>query len=127
MGMTSHNFIIVTDDNFEEISEAHNLATQLFNLDEFPLKTNLVSEILPSIAHNTYSFFINCDGSKEGRETSDLYDEIRLKYTDYLYDKYIHFVEISMNIDGMKTKVAKASNGNVLNIKSYHDLLDEDC
>ncbi|TVX85588.1 hypothetical protein [Paenibacillus agilis] len=125
MGWISHNFIIVTHDKLEEINEVRNLAIQLFNVDQFPLKTNLVSEILPSIAQNAFSFFINCDGSSEGRETSDMYDEIRLKYTNYLYENFIHFVEISMNIDGLKSKVVKSSQGNILKLRSYHDLDDE--
>ncbi|WP_218231624.1 hypothetical protein [Paenibacillus chitinolyticus] len=121
MGWKKHHFIIVTHYNLKEISEVHSKAIELFNLDEFPLKTNLVSDILPSIAHSQFSFFVNCDGTKEGQDTSDLYDRIRAEFTRYLTEKYIHFVEIGMHSDNEITKIENASNESLIKIKPYYE------
>ncbi|GAA0848016.1 hypothetical protein GCM10008915_56530 [Bifidobacterium pullorum subsp. gallinarum] len=64
---------------------------------------------------------MNCDGSKEGWETSDQYDQIRSEFTHYLIEKSIDYVEISMDTDNYHTGVDSASSGSLLKIKSYYE------
>lgn len=120
-GWIKHNFIIVNHDNLDELKEVREMAIQLFNIDEFSREINLVSEILQSVSNSYFSFFVNCDGSKEGWETSDLFDQIRERFTFYLTEKSIHYVEIEMDTDNDRTGVANASSGSLVKIKPYHE------
>lgn len=121
MGWIKHNYFIVTHYNLDEISAARDCAIKTFNLDVFPREVNLVSEILGSVSNSYFSFFVNCDGSKEGWDTSDMYDKIRSNFTQYLIEKSIHFVEVSMDTDNEVTRVEEASSGSVVKLRPYHE------
>lgn len=98
MGYIKHNAIICT--NYlegPELEKAHEYAKEL--------KLN-VSEIIDSHINGFQSFFIAPDGSKEGWQTSDEFDEKRKKFKEYLRSRslslrsgYIHWIEIKFGGD----------------------------
>lgn len=118
MGWERHHFIIVTHYDEDEIREAHKKAKELFNLDKFPEPVNLVTEVIQSIANKQFTFMIGPDGSKEGWETSDEYDEIRNEFTKYLTDSLLKFAVISMDIDNRRSSVETKSSTTEVNIKT---------
>lgn len=85
MGWIRHHAIVVTafDDNINEI---HSKAKEIFPT---------VSKILKSRTNGYTSIFIPPDGSKEGWETSNLFDDKRDEFIAYLQDKDCKFVEIA--------------------------------
>lgn len=80
MGFMSHHAIIVTGCTVS-LPTAHKKAKKIFN-DVGCIR--LVSNIITSPCNDYKSFFIAPDGSKEGWDTSELYDQKREKFISWL-------------------------------------------
>jgi|SRR5579875_2244071 len=80
MGYIRHNAIIVTADGYQNAQEklklTHKKAVELFD--------NLVSPVITGKANGYQSFFIAPDGSKEGWDLSNEYDEKRKQFADFV-------------------------------------------
>lgn len=76
MGYIRHHAIIVTSFDSEKISKAHSKAIELFG--------ESVSAIVPSPINRYTSFFVGPDGSKEGWADSEIGDNKRKEFFDYI-------------------------------------------
>jgi hypothetical protein len=72
MGYMRYHAIVVTSSS----TEAHEKAEEIFG--------ELVSPIVYSVTNGYNSFFVAPDGSKEGWETSDNYDDKRKEFIEWL-------------------------------------------
>lgn len=107
MGYMRHNAIIVT--SCLNIDEAHDKAVELFN-------SKCVTDICPSIVNGYGTFVVVPDGSKEGWDTSDIFDVMRDKFVGWLKDQVyedgsspIDWVEVQYGDDNGVTKIIEAS------------------
>jgi len=84
MGSMCHHAIVVTAfKNY--IPEAHAKAKEIIEApDKFGHSNKLVSEIIESNINAYWSFFIAADGSKEGWDDSDLFNERRGEFIKWL-------------------------------------------
>lgn len=100
MGYIRHNALIVIGDGYEEayqkFNQVYEKAKELFG----PLVTNVIH----TEVNNYFSFMIAPDGSKEGWDLSDHYDEKRKQLSDYIdslaYDdgsNAIQFADIALD------------------------------
>lgn len=123
MGWIRHHYIMVTHYGLEEIKLAHEKAKEMFNLSkEFGKEINLVSEILESVTNQYYTFLVAPDGSKEGWETSDLYDAIRKSFIQYLDETDIQFIEVAFDSDNDMSNVETQSDGLIAKTRLRSDL-----
>ncbi|MGG4444533.1 hypothetical protein [Brevibacillus fortis] len=78
MGSIRHNAVVVTGENYDrkKFENAHVKAMELFGL--------LTSPIVTSELNGYMSFFVAPDGSKEGWAESDIGDEKRKEFADYI-------------------------------------------
>ncbi|KQL17666.1 hypothetical protein [Cytobacillus solani] len=80
MGYIRHNSFVVTGDSYPEAQRkldlAHEKAVELFS--------NLVSPVIQGKTNGYQSFFVAPDGSKEGWDLSDEYDEKRKQLADFI-------------------------------------------
>lgn len=79
MGYMRHHAILVTSWNAEKIQDAHTKATEL---------GCAVSGIVGEVVNGYQSFFVAPDGSKEGWSDSDLGDQRRSEFIDWMRSKY---------------------------------------
>ena len=108
MGYIRHHAIIVTSYDSDLIEEAHYKAKKLFKN---------VSEICDSVMNAYYSFFIPPDGSKEGWEVSNEYDEKRDEFIEWCKSKEysdgsnpLDYVELFYGDDSGYDGIIHASN-----------------
>lgn len=89
MGIIKHHTIVVTGVE-SVIKEVHVAAVTLFG-------SFLVSPIMDSGLNDTCSFFIAPDGSNEGKKESNIYDNKREDFVEYLFtlDEKVKFIEAS--------------------------------
>jgi len=82
MGRIKHHAIIVTAGSDDEITRIHAKAFEMFE--------HLCSEVIDSKINGYSTFFIAPDGSKEGWEDSDHYDQQRSEFKKWIsrYDGY---------------------------------------
>lgn len=117
MGYIRHNAIVVTGDAYPD---ADNKFKRVYEKAQY-LFDNLVSNIIYSPINGYQSFFIAPDGSKEGWDLSDEYDQKRKEFADFIdslayddgsnsidfvdvgYDEYCE-VEIDRNNKGITDK-----------------------
>lgn len=85
-------------------------------------RSNLVSEILESVTNQYYTFLVAPDGSKEGWETSDLYDAIRKSFIQYLDETDIQFIEVAFDSDNDMSNVETQSDGLIAKTRLRSDL-----
>lgn len=110
MGYMRHHAIVVTGGFEPETKEAHAKAVEIFG-------SGLVSGILASPVNSYWSFFICPDGSKEGWDQSDLGDDRRNAFIEYL-DKAgepngfcpVDWVEVQYADEERETKVCRHSD-----------------
>jgi hypothetical protein len=79
MGYIRHNAIIVTGDDFpldNKFDRVYEKAKKIFG--------NLVSNVVPALTNHYQTFFIAPDGSKEGWDLSDEYDQKRKEFADFI-------------------------------------------
>lgn len=80
MGYIRHNTIVVTGDSYpkaqEKTNSAHKKALELFG--------DLVSPVIKGKTNGYQSFFVAPDGSKEGWDLSDKYNEKRKELADFI-------------------------------------------
>ena len=116
MGYMRHHAIIVTGWPEEKMIEANKRAKKIFekNFDGEPFEKGrskrLVSDIIKGLSNDEYSFFIAPDGSKEGWQTSDLGDNARKQFLDWMEaeDNYLDYVELSFGGDGDYEKITRS-------------------
>lgn len=77
MGYFRRHTIVVSDSIKSNIELAHVKALDYFS-------NRMVSNILNAPINEFYSFFIGPDGSKEGWDESNNYDELRDEYINWL-------------------------------------------
>jgi len=106
MGYMKHNAIVVTNWNNEELKRAHDKAIEIFDakFDKEPLGkkgSSIISPIIGSIINSQTSFFIAPDGSKEGWTHSDIGDEARKEFLDWLLtnNNFSDYAEIAFGGD----------------------------
>src|SRR5271163_1478020 len=103
MGYCKHNVIVVTNWNLKIVSAVHLKAKEIF-AEVFgqgkiiPIDGSiLISPVMQSVVNAQYTFFVAPDGSNEGWHESDLGDEARKKFLDWLgaqEDNYCDYIEI---------------------------------
>lgn len=99
MGRMKHNAIVVTSWSEDHARDARILAITYFG--------RLVSPIIKSEINAYNSFFIAPDGSKEGWEDSDKYNDLRPKFIKEVSDLYVDCVDVSFGGDDEKAKIQK--------------------
>lgn len=101
-------------------------AKEMLNLSErFDKKLNLVPEILESVMNQYYTFLVAPDGSKEGWETSELYDAIRKSFIQYLDEADIKFIEVAFDSDNDRSYVETQSDGLIAKTYTVADILGQ--
>ena len=108
MGYMRHHAIVVTSYSVDELYVAHKKAADIFPN---------VSEITGETINGYRSFFIPPDGSKEGWDTSNVGDEKRDKYIEWLNSRaftdgsnLLGWVEVQYSDDNLETKTLRSSN-----------------
>jgi hypothetical protein len=97
MGFIKHNAIIVTGEK-GDVFKANKKACKIFK--KYLKNNTLVSEVIPGVANNQYSFLIAPDGSKEGWENSNNADIAREKLCRWLHKKGVcEYIEIRFGGD----------------------------
>ncbi|CAI8981109.1 putative _PNPOx domain-containing protein [Brevibacillus sp. IT-7CA2] len=98
MGSIRHNAIVVTGADYdrEKFGKAHMKAMELFGV--------LTSPIVTRNLNGYMSFFVAPDGSKEGWAGSDIGDEKRKEFADFIDSlaygdgsNYVKFVDVAYN------------------------------
>jgi len=111
MGTIKHDTVIITGEDYTEVDTAYKKAIELFieNFDEnqYIDPEKIVSPIIRGLANDQYSFFLAPDGSKEGWETSDIADEVREVFLNYLDTTSLDYVHIKFGGDTNKTTVER--------------------
>lgn len=89
MGTIRNRMVIVHHYSKEIINEMRNDAIKYFkkavredHLRDYNVETKMVSPILESVINGEYSFVIMGDCSKEGWDTSDIFEKWRRKFID---------------------------------------------
>jgi len=98
MGYIKHHAIVVTGDEWDapmrspDIRDAHQMATQL---------QLVVTPIVAGPMNATASFLVAPDGSKEGWDTSDLFDDRREQFIDWLRENpgWFEWAEVVLGPD----------------------------
>lgn len=109
MGYIKHHAIIVTHWENKKVEEAHKKAKEIF-------ENKLVSEIVSGIVNTDSSFFIAPDGSKEGWSDSELCNDKRTKFLDWLMnskDNYSDYVEIQFGGDDDRNEVIRSNDSDL--------------
>lgn len=83
MGVIAHKSLIVTGQGMH-FTNAYDRAKELFEVDDYGKKTNMVSNILGQGLNEYYTFCVAPDGSKEGWSTSDFFDARIEEMIEYL-------------------------------------------
>ena len=104
MGTIKHDAIIITSYDYDRIITAINNAKSIFTskLEEETPKvspTSIISEPIMSLKNQDYSFFIAPDGSKEGWTTSELANEAREEFINWL-DNNSGYDYVAVNFGG---------------------------
>ena len=110
MSQIFYHSIVVTSRDQILLEKTHKRAKQLFGI--------LVTPIMLSIINRCFTYFISPDGSKEGWDLSNTYNDLRKEFTDYLksftYDdgstsiKYCEFC-YGGESDGFETRIINHS------------------
>lgn len=101
MGIIRNEMTIVHDWNFERISKLHtNAKIALTELSDIETAKMMISPIITSIINSEYTFIINGDCSKVGREISKKYHEARLKWCEEHKNDAESIVVINFGEDG---------------------------
>lgn len=107
MGYKSHNAIIVTSYNMKDITKARLKAQKIFADYNF-----LVSEIVlsPEICNRCLSFFIAPDGGYDGWARSNICDQYRQVFIDWLEsNEGYDWIEIQYGDDDGNNIIVKHS------------------
>lgn len=116
MGYIKHHTIVVTCWNEENLIIARKKAIDIFNQSNSPFGKygDLVSPIIYGIVNGQSSFFIAPDGSKEGWEPSNLCNNFRTEFLDWLKSEkdniYCDYVEIIFGGDDEFQEIVRSSN-----------------
>lgn len=97
MGYHIHHAIVCTSWKDEHIEEAHKRASSIF-------KRHCVSSIIKGVVNGYRSFFIAPDGSKEHWNESDVFDDLRKQFKEWLVREnlFIDWAEIGFGGDEPK-------------------------
>lgn len=106
MGTMKHSTLVVYVMLNKHIELVHCQAREIYR-EISEGSEELVSDVVPCIVNGGGSFFIAPDGSKEGWEDSDLSDEARKKFLEWIIDceYYFDVVEIDFGGDDNSIKV----------------------
>lgn len=115
MSYTVNHAIVVTYWRADEVKKAHATALEIYSATfmDGPLGdksdgARLVSPVIHGIINDQASFFIAPDGSKEGWWDSDLSDEARRKFMDWLFkESPCDFVEVQFGGDFHKSIITR--------------------
>lgn len=99
MGYIRHHAIVVTAYDDDEIKQAHDRATELFE--------HLVTPIVKSGMNGYASFFVAPDGSKEGWERSNEYDLKRAELVAFVEGLGLNFAELYYGDDNGDCRILK--------------------
>jgi len=115
MGYLAHRTIVCTTWCKESIKKAHDKSISVF-IDPDNPNRKLVSEILDTGMNSTCSFFIAPDGSKEGWAMSDLYDEKRASFIEWIHSNdpnfHLDYVEVRFGGDQPDKSKIESTNYN---------------
>jgi hypothetical protein len=103
MGYISHHAIIVTNWDEAEAKQAREKAITIFSEDQ-------VSPIMQSPINAYHTFFIGPDGSKEGWHDSELGNDQRKVFTDWLKKSNADWIEVNYGDESGYQGVVSASN-----------------
>ena len=106
MGTIKHNAIIVTGWDKTNMNTIRKKAKEIFkkHFENVQKGNKLVSNLVPSLMNEDFSFFIAPDGSKEGWQTSNNGDSAREEFIDYLSgQKRCNYIEIYFGGDFQET------------------------
>lgn len=92
MGRIKHDAIVVTAWSTKYLSPVHEKACELFG--------PLVSEMVPGAVNGQASFLVAPDGSKEGWDDSDLHDDLREQFKEYLKSENTFVDYVFINFGG---------------------------
>ena len=99
MGMIVHHSIVVTGDKVDVV---------LAQAAAIELGLN-PSVIINNRVEDYHSFFIAPDGSKDGWETSNLWDSRRNQFVRLLKETNLHWVEVRFGPDPTSSVVTRSS------------------
>jgi hypothetical protein len=119
MGYMSANTIVVTSWDGDLIQKAHEKATEIFCQPFSTYAVMQISTIVKGAANGYISFFIPPDGSKEGWDCSNEYDNRRARFKEWLVlqafedgSTSLHWVEVQFADDNDETKIVDHSEAN---------------
>ena len=100
MGYIKHDAIICTTWKKEDADEAQKKAIEILEKNKEG-SGSLVSEMVEYIINGGYSFFIAPDGSKEGWDDSNVCDNARKDFLDWLSksENYCDYIEVRFGGD----------------------------
>lgn len=108
MGYIRHHAIIVTAYH-HDIQNIHHVAVTLFHNNKRLVGGDMVSPVIGPLYNNMSSFFIAPDGSKEGWYESDVNDERRKEFINYLNSDecpgYPKWVEVCYSPDDQTASI----------------------
>lgn len=117
MSYRKDNIIMVSYWDIKVVTVVHAKAkeifTEVFGKNKFdPIDGSvLVSPIMKSVVNFQCTFFISPDGSNERQPESDLGDEARKKFLDWLMSKYedCYYIEIYCGGDDFEERIVRSS------------------
>ena len=113
MGTMQNKAVIIH--SYKNIEELHQKAVSLFNEVETDEDSysypNLVSPIMSSWANGYQTFFIAPDGSKEGWETSNKFDQLLKKFIEFSHSIKTYAEVFIVNWGDINTNVEDVSYG----------------
>jgi len=113
MGYIKHHAIVVTSWDNELLEKVHDRARDIFNGT-----TALLTLITPATINGYASFLIAPDGSKEGWAESDIGNEKRKEFIDWIevtgemigHPMSLNYIEVQFGDDHGETKIIRHSD-----------------
>jgi hypothetical protein len=115
-----HNAVVVTGWNGEDVKKAHDQAIAIFKNKfhgDFIIKDGaaLISPIISGISNQQDSFMIAPDGSKEGWSSSNMAQEARDEFQDWLLksDNYCDYIEVRFGGDDDLESIQRSKHSDI--------------
>lgn len=124
MSYTVNHAIVVTYWDENDVKKAHAMALEMYSsafmdgpLGDKSDGVRLVSPVIRGIINDQSSFFIAPDGGKEGWHSSNLSDEARRRFMDWLFkESSCDFVEVQFGGDSKGSTITRDRNSDLDNI-----------